>query len=325
MTTLRAATLGGGPERRLEQTRVLRQLLQHTVRGGFLFPQAYPGCAHNWVCLDSGYAVCDECGQEHRCYEGRCPETFSDQSERVCTISGCVTLEHEMRAERNANTRVGPSSSSASAAVTSHATPAVPKVGDLLRSGVLQSETLREMIEYTVREILASDKTDRCMEQERRRNHAKELAVFSRLLREVAHDRECRRPNLVVLLGHVRFHCRKNRRAVSLVSGYGASEAARIIEACTDAITGLLLVHGGPRVARQLQNATRNREFIASMLFLMRVGISFQGRRVLPRMDLLHDVLPLQVLLPSIFRIRAKSITEGENLIKLDLKSLPIS
>ena len=315
--------MGGGAPRRLEQTRTLRNLLRLTIRGGFLFPDAYAGCEHSWVCMDSGYAVCEGCGSEHRCYEGRCPETLVDQSERVCTISGCVTLQHEMRAERDAVMRVGPSS--VAAAATAIVAAAVPftKVADLLRSGALQSEQLRGLVEHTVRDILASDKTDRCMEQERRRNDAKELAVFSRLLREVAHDRECKRPSVVVLMGQVRFQCRKNRRAMALRS-LGPDRTARVIRECTDAITGLLLVHGGPRVARQLQNSTRNREFIASMLFLMRVGIRFQGRRVLPRMELLHEVLPLQVLLPSIFRIRAKSITEGENLIKLDLKSLPI-
>jgi len=313
--------MGGGAPRRLEQTRTLRNLLRLTIRGGFLFPDAYAGCAHNWQCMDSGYAVCDGCGSEHRCYEGRCPETLVDQSERVCTISGCVTLQHEMRAERDAVMRIGPSA----AVVAAAAAAAAPytKVADLLRSGALQSEQLRGLVDHTVRDILASDKTDRCMEQERRRNDAKELAVFSRLLREVAHDRECKRPNVVVLVGQIRFQCRKNRRAMSLRS-LGTDRTARVIRECTDAIAGLLLVHGGPRVARQLQNSTRNREFIASMLFLMRVGIRFQGRRVLPRMELLHEVLPLQVLLPSIFRIRAKSITEGENLIKLDLKSLPI-
>ena len=155
-----------------------------------------------------------------------------------------------------------------------------------------------------------SDKTQRCMEQELRRNHAKEVAVFSRLLRETAHDRECRRPNMVVLLGQVRFHCRKNRQVLWLRQ-HGDDVAEAVVRRCTEAIAGLILVHGGPRIARIIQNAGRYREFITSMLFLMRAGISFQGRQVLPRMEILHDVLPLQVLLCPVFSIRAKAITEG--------------
>ena len=58
-----------------------------------------------------------------------------------------------------------------------------------------------------------------------------------------------------------------------------------------------------------MQHSGRYRDFVASLLYRCRVGVSFQGR---------------QVLLPSVFNIRSKAITEGENLIKLDLKRLPI-
>ncbi len=54
------------------------------------------------------------------------------------------------------------------------------------------------------------------------------------------------------------------------------------------------------------------------------IALNEQGRQILPRMDVLHQLLPLQVLLPQVFKIRAKSITEGENLVKLDMKRLPL-
>jgi hypothetical protein len=59
------------------------------------------------------------------------------------------------------------------------------------------------------------------------------------------------------------------------------------------------------------------------MLFLMRMGVTYQKRQLLPKIDLLNDYLPMQVLLPNIFNIRAKSITEGENIIKLDIRKIP--
>ncbi len=189
------------------------------------------------------------------------------------------------------------------------------RVMDLLRQGGLRGITLRELVESTLRELLTSDKTERCIELERRRNTTKEIAIFSRLLREAAHNRECLRPNALLLVGQVAFLCRKNRRVVSL-RACGEAVTERVIEECTDAIAGLLLKHGGPRVARQIQNGARHREFITSMLFLMRAGISFQGRQILPRLEVLHQLLPLQVLLPLVFKIRAKSITEGESSIR---------
>ena len=109
------------------------------------------------------------------------------------------------------------------------------------------------------------------------------------------------------LAAMVSHQCRKNR---PLSRDAGLVEST--IQRCTESITRLLHVHGGPRVVRQMQNALRYREFVCSILYLMRVGITYQGRQILPRLDALHMLLPLQVLLPAIFKIRAKSITEGE-------------
>jgi len=121
------------------------------------------------------------------------------------------------------------------------------------------------------------------------------------------------------LVAQVVYHCRKNR---CIETNPDVVEQA--IEECTESITNLLIMYGGPRVVRQMNSASRYREFICSMLYLMRVGITFQNRQILPRMGKLHRLLPLQVLLPSVFKIRAKSITEGENMVKMDIKNLPI-
>jgi len=312
---MRAAASGGGARRRREQTRRLRRLLEATQRGGFLLPRKQMGCECRWVCLDSGYAVCDRCGDEHWCGCRTCPEAETGTNgEYACKITGCVTVEHEMRPERSASERVGPSLLAAAVSTAMRAEAPCSSSG-------ARCETIRQTVETTVRELLASEKTRRCLEQERGRNEAKELTVFARLLREVAHDRHGARPNLVVLVGQVAFLCRKNRLPMALGE---CADPDGVLCHCVEAITRLLLVHGGPRVARQMQHSGRYRDFVASLLYLCRVGVSFQGRQVLPRIEVLHRLLPLQVLLPSVFSIRSKAITEGENLIKLDLKRLPI-
>ena len=446
MTTLRAATSCGGIQRRTEQSR-LRLLYESTIKGGFLLPYNFHCCIHEWNSLDSGYSVCRVCGAEHWCCCGECPEVVSDKSERVCTITGCVTLEYEMHPERSALERVGPpttqtvtttnhnkskysmdaiqlTSTTKSAITTArkymtrrrmmkyngeerekklyhniniisdhHTTTASKKqqrndgtatahnntvqrwlyhpyhyrnVGNnnnnikniklknvnnnnnnndnnnnnnnentsdychyyyhhlshrqperhFLQHNYYyywqqKGEYLRDTVEATVRELLDSECTERCLEQERKRNEAKELAIFSRVLREASHDKRCLRPNMLSILAQVVFHCRKNRSLTSRES----VDMETVVSQCTDSISGLLLVYGGPRVARQMQNTMRYREFICSMLYLMRVGVTFQQRQILPRMELLNLLLPLQVLLPIVFKIRAKSITEGENMV----------
>jgi hypothetical protein len=104
----------------------------------------------------------------------------------------------------------------------------------------------------------------------------------------------------------------------------GYTVVQRVIRLCVDNICNLIQTYGWHRVDRQLQNASRGREFICSMLYLMRMGITFKNQTILQRMEILNTLLPLQVFLPSIFGIRAKSITEGENIIKLDLQRIPL-
>jgi hypothetical protein len=179
---------------------------------------------------------------------------------------------------------------------------------------------LRETVECTVREILASDKTKQCMIQEKKRYDTKISALFSKALREASHDHQCMRPNMILIYSQVEYHCRKNRSS-SMRLGINVEN---VIDSCTESITSLLILFGGMRVTKQMQNSARCREFICSLLYLMRMGITYQNRQLLPKMEILNHLLPLQVLLPVVFKIRAKSITEGENIIKLDIRQMPL-
>ena len=55
----------------------------------------------------------------------------------------------------------------------------------------------------------------------------------------------------------------------------------------------------------------------------MRMGITFKNQNILQKLEILNDLLPLQVFLPTVFNIRAKS--DGENIIKLDIQRMPLS
>jgi len=175
----------------------------------------------------------------------------------------------------------------------------------------------------TVTELLFSEKTRICFREEMRRNEAKVLSVFSKLLKTSAHHCLCTRPNMANIFCEL-FHVHQKCRMLYFENESNKKqEIIFLIEKCVSSISYLLLNFGGCRVARQMQNATRCREFICSMLFLMRMGVTYQKRQLLPKIELLNDYLPMQVLLPNIFNIRAKSITEGENIIKLDIRKIP--
>ena len=226
MGTLRASVTSGGERVRAEQSK-LRGLLEACVPGGFLLPSDFTGCEHDFVSLESGYSVCRTCGAEHFCCCGECPEVITRLGERICSITGCITKENEMRPERDVILRTGPADGHRAAdeeecdkrkrpgssfgvskrhkafniqdelgetkkgkknksGVARSSTSSLPShsISELLRRG--GCDNLRGLVESTVREILASDKTERCLEQERKRNEIKELSVFARGLREVS-------------------------------------------------------------------------------------------------------------------------------------------
>ena len=95
---------------------------------------------------------------------------------------------------------------------------------------------------------------------------------------------------------------------------------ASVLAACTDAITQILLAYDGVHISKIKKNDTRRKEFVCSMLYLMRTGVDSRGRAVLPCMHIMHDILPLEIFLPEHFGIRAKSITEGENVLKIEMQ-----
>jgi len=97
------------PTKRQPHAHVLMQYYKSiyvTIRGEFLVPPHYVGHTHDWVQLDAGLCVCKVCGAEHICFQGECPMVQMEQSEMVCSISGCVIVLSELKAEWGALERV---------------------------------------------------------------------------------------------------------------------------------------------------------------------------------------------------------------------------
>ena len=300
----------------------LRGVYEKCLWGGFLFPEGYKGCVHKYVALDSGFCVCHHCGEMHMCCKGQCPDMVSGNGERVCTITGCVTSEYEMRAERNATERVGLAVKRP--CIPNHSANSNNNSSTLMMTTV-GSTGLWEMVQSVVQELLTSEKTRVCAVQERERYESKEQSCFCRIVRDLAQNKatNCVRPNMLHVLSMVYYGCRKHRgddNALCLEQ----CDVRLVEKKCTESITCLIMQYGWMRVWRQLQNQTRGREFICSMLYLMRMGITYQKRQILPKLEVLNYLLPMQALLPTIFKIRAKSITEGENIIKLDIRRVAL-
>ena len=306
-----------------------------SIKGDFLLPQNYTvGHNHKWCTLDADHCVCQLCGWDHVCFQGHCPVVSMEHSEQVCSISGCVILKTEMKPEWGAG------GYEEVLQVSKIKTKLGKKCGRRRRGGKFNvtkhfgiskkimkgSMEVHEFVEMVVREILDSQKTLRCREEEIARDKTKKYACLAKIIREMAiisdSDHPHRKhPNLIEIEAKLSWMCRKCR---SHPCHQYSKDLNRVIVICVENITELIKVHGWHRANRQLQHITRGKEFVCSMLYLMRMGITFKNQTILQKVEILNDLLPQQVFLPSIFNIRAKSITEGENIIKLDIQKMPL-
>jgi hypothetical protein len=185
------------------------------IKGDFLLPEEYTlGHKHLWVALDAGYCVCQLCGLDHVCFQGKCPEVRMLHSERICSISGCVILMTEMKPEWGAMDRVtmmnmeegnedGPPSSRGQRRKfprhhfkKSRCPSSLSKKSDPRREVVLWNPKkvikgnmeVYDFVEMVVREILDSPKTLKCREEEMQRDRSRKMASLAKVLREMVNN-----------------------------------------------------------------------------------------------------------------------------------------
>lgn len=322
--------------------------------GDFLLPPGYPGHAHEWVGTpQTGIQFCGMCGKEHVCFRGQCPEESNSAGELVCTITGCVTRMLMLYNEKNAYERTFLSSRGGgqqlhqnnnnnnsdgegdepgkSRYATGHnkrQCPASNKESSCESAAPAavgarsdQVQALFDTVKFVVSELLDSSKTRACFEEEERRSNLKAGVILGRLLREL-NARGRFRPNMIEIESYLSHAVNRTRDRQTVLMT--RQQIQIIMKICVENIVAVIQTHGWLRTQRQMQNPVRAREFVCSMLYLMRTGVTFQNRSILIKEERLNMVLPLQVFLPKMFKIRAKCITEGENILKLDLCRFPM-
>lgn len=127
---------------------------------------------------------------------------------------------------------------------------------------------------------------------------------------------ETKYPNLLQVASYIAHQSRKIRKPICLKT----ESIEKIITIMTNNITKIMLKYNSKFLYKIINNDTRKREFVCSMLYLSRVGVHMNGEVILPKIEILRLVLPNECFLTSVFKIRAKAITEGENLLKIELR-----
>lgn len=307
---------GPGWRRRVEWARAWRR-----ARGPFALPWRLAGheCGGHWDVLDVDLAGCRLCGRAHFCSARpadveavRAPynstpgrarrenvdcacETVQCEGHSVCAITGYCTRETRFADDEYVDTATLPPE------------PAPREVTPL------EEGEVRRYVDA----LLCSERSRRCFEHENTRVDAKVSAVFLHLLREFKTEHPARAPDACRLVGEL---ARRTLNVRVCPPGFDAEYRAEIAAAAARAISGL--VHTATRLCPALLSQTRRQTLVVGLLYLMRSGLTVHDTCLLPRLAALQELLPLESYLPQHFEIKCKSITEVENLVKMQLRVL---
>lgn len=278
------------------------------ISSPFLFPPNFEGHTCEWELFACTQAGCILCGAEHRCPDPNCILVQDDDGHVTCTITGAVVRE-----QHHCDEWTAPERAFVEPVVRSTRGQGHTSVNHICKRA-LPCETW-DFVNGVVVEILKSRTTDMCRHQEFRRLCSMQI---SHMHKEIKKNRERGWVNMLHLSADIMWNSRKIRRPVKLEE----KQLDQIVDMSTDAITKVLLKYNNVHITKVLNNDVRKREFICSMLYLMRTGVDCRGECILPKIHIMSLILPLETFLPDNFKVRAKSITEGENLLKIELRHM---
>lgn len=121
---------------------------------------------------------------------------------------------------------------------------------------------------------------------------------------------------MVLVAQRVVHACRKIRTPATV----NKDRIKDIVQYCSSSILQVMLGMRTQNSLKIIANPEKCRLLVVSLLYLMRNGIQKDGKVILPKIPLLFHILPLEIYLPQHFGIPAKSITEGENVVKWELR-----
>lgn len=108
------------------------------------------------------------------------------------------------------------------------------------------------------------------------------------------------------------------RQRIDLPQTIPPVEMRQLCDLCAREICSLMCVTYY-KMGMQLR-PSELREMVVGLLFLMRTGISAQGVIVLKRVPVLAGLLPVENLLPKVFALPSKIITDIENRFKMHIR-----
>lgn len=256
----------------------------------------------SWESIDIDMAGCTLCGAIHDCQaESECRLEI-DESNMVCTITGFCVRERVYAETEFADT-VGTEA-----------------------SGSVQSP-VANFVEYEavymhIHKILCSQDARMCLEQENMRVAQKLQYTCYRMLKEM--KLQSQRTGVLPTLCAIEQKLAVLTRNIRICPLFFDEEERKALamSACK-AITRLICsLH---KVCPGMFRLLRTDMLTVGLLYLMRSGLILHNTTVLPCIPALGRLLPLESYLYPCFQIKCKTITEVENLVKINLRGIDAS
>ena len=290
-----------------------------SMRRPFLLPPGLSGhiCDQHWEKFDIDKAACRVCSKLHVCSSRTCP--CSDARDGIiCTVTGLFLGQHLV------DQYDFPKSTENAFSPTTSKKPGV--FGTTEIRPIEQSDL--DNVTRVVANILTSSKTQASISTETEKLMNKIRSIALRQMRTYRLSK--RVPNLCEIDTYLFSQLAGHRVPPQSVMS-SMEERNECIRSAAIAICRLLHfmrtycrnIPSCVRAAAGTGTSTTGSGGIAvGMLYLMRSGVTIDSITVLPRMPRLKHILPLEQHLPTFFRVRAKVVTEAENVIKYNMRSV---
>jgi hypothetical protein len=326
------------------------------IRKPFAFPlnQTIHDCSMYWEKFDIDKAACTMCAKYHLCEHGDCDYVMTEDS-LVCCITGlCVKPkilsadEHVCVAVHRSHNFLQFTSESGNLHPTDdyakkelfntntrkihgrctdelniyHAKRFSSKVAPvhLLQSAICSTfyEDQMVIVLATLKHILCSDKTQLSVHKENEKLKYHLRGVIPKTLRAFKVLRKI--PSICDLEAQLHL-ANTHGRIPPTVEEWDKEYSWQLAKQAAIPITRLIIFMR--TFCTNVPICVRQNTIIVGLLYMLRRGVVVHNVTVLPTMSALRIVLPLEQHLVTVFNIKAKIITEAENVIKFNLRTLP--
>lgn len=177
-----------------------------------------------------------------------------------------------------------------------------------------------DYVRMCIQEMLCSCKALRCWKHETNLLYHKLKTCFSKVMKRYSCTHQDYMPNYCDI---VCMYANASKRLKVTTTRYDRDVRMQIVHNCSVAVSRI--IHILLVVAKDVIATVKEEILIVGLLYLMRSGLVIGNMSILPKLQLLETLLPTENNLFAFFGIKCKTITETENLVKLQLRGTPLA